>query len=174
MSANENVKAAAMAQIRQFGDPVLKEPSRPTISSEELLSLVERMTKIMYAAEGVGLAAPQIGVLQRVIVFLLDDQLHVLINPEITYRSPETVTDTEGCLSLAGLSCEVERAERVRVAGEDLEGNRREFDLEGMSARILQHEIDHLDGAMIINRTSKEQRKQLMKHLRQMRFPGED
>ncbi|MEW6019702.1 MAG: peptide deformylase [Pseudomonadota bacterium] len=163
----------AFRQIRQFGDPVLKESSRPAAVDDELRQLVERMIKIMHAADGVGLAAPQIGVLSRVIVFHLEKEDHVLLNPEITWRSEETVTDAEGCLSLQSLATDVERSARIKVAGEDLQGNRHEFELEGMNARILQHEIDHLNGMMIIDRTSREARKDLLSRLSQMRMPGE-
>lgn len=174
MGDNEKIRAAAMAQVRQFGDPVLKEKSRSTEVDDGLLELIERMTRIMYGANGVGLAAPQIGVLQRAIIFLLEGGLKVLINPEITWKSDETVTDAEGCLSLANLSCDVERAERIKVAGTNLEGERCEYELEGLNARIIQHEIDHLNGTMIIDRTSGDQRKNLLSHLRQMKFPGEE
>ena len=174
MSSDEQVRAAAFAQIRQFGDPALREKSNRAEIDDDLLELVERMTKIMYGAHGVGLAAPQIGVLQQVIVFILEEQLRVLINPEITWKSEETVTEAEGCLSLADLACEVERAERIKVEGTDLAGKRQEYELEGLNARILQHEIDHLKGTMIINRTSKEQRKALLARLRQMKLPGEE
>ena len=171
--ADDKNKAAAYSQIRQFGDPCLREISRPAELDDELRKLVERMIKIMYAADGVGLAAPQIGVLRKVIVFQLDKEVHVLINPEITWRSDETNTEPEGCLSLVSMAVDVERSQQVKVEGEDLEGNRRVYELEGLKARILQHEIDHLEGTMVINRTSKEQRKEFMSHLRNMKLPGE-
>ncbi|MHB9112602.1 MAG: peptide deformylase [Thermoleophilia bacterium] len=174
MTDNEKSRAAAFGQIRQFGDPVLKEESRPVEVDDELRKLVDRMIRIMHAADGVGLAAPQIGVLRKVIVFRLDKEEHVLVNPEITWRSEETITDAEGCLSLASLAVDVERAKQVRVEGEDLDGNHKIFELEGLKARILQHEIDHLEGLMIVNRTSREQRKDLMARLRKIKLPGED
>lgn len=174
MADNDKAKAAAAGQIRQFGDPVLKEESRPVVVDDELRKLVDRMIKIMHAADGVGLAAPQIGVLRKVIVFRLDKEDLVLINPEITWRSEETVTDAEGCLSLASMAVDVERAKQVKVEGEDLDGNHMVYEVEGLKARILQHEIDHLQGMMIVNRTSREQRKDLMARLRQYRLPGED
>ena len=174
MGADDKTRAAAFGQIRQFWDPVLKEESRPVEVDDELRKLVDRMIKIMHAADGVGLAAPQIGVLRKVIVFQLDKQEYVLINPEITLRSEETITDAEGCLSLASLAVDVERAKQVKAEGEDLEGNHQVLELEGLNARILQHEIDHLEGLMIVNRTTREQRKDLIARLRQMRFPGED
>lgn len=174
MADNDKIKAAAAGQIRQFGDPVLKEESHPVVVDDELRKLVDRMIKIMHAADGVGLAAPQIGVLRKVIVFQLDKEEHVLVNPEITWKSEETVTEAEGCLSLASMAVDVERAKQVRVEGEDLDGNHKVYELEGLKARILQHEVDHLAGLMIVNRTSREQRKDLMARLRQYRLPGED
>ncbi len=172
MGNNRERKAAAMAQIRQFGDPVLKEESHQAEADDELRQLVERMILLMHEADGVGLAAPQIGILRMIIVFRLDNEDHVLINPEITWRSEETVTEAEGCLSLANLACDVERAEKIRVEGEDLKGNHQVYELEGLKARILQHEIDHLHGTMVINRTSREQRRGLMTRLREMQMPG--
>jgi peptide deformylase len=174
LANDDKTRAVAFAQIRQFGDPVLKEESHPVEVDDELRKLVDRMIKIMHAADGVGLAAPQIGVLRKVIVFQLNGEEHVLINPRITWRSEETITDAEGCLSLASLAVAVERAKAVKVEGEDLEGNKKIFELEGLNARILQHEVDHLEGMMIVNRTSREERKDLMARLRQMKLPGED
>lgn len=174
MSSDRKTKAGAMAQIRQFGDPVLKEKSHYTQAEDDLRGLVQRMIKIMYAADGVGLAAPQIGVLRQVIVFRLgEEEPRALINPEITWKSEETITDSEGCLSLASLAVEVERAAKIRVKGQSLEGKEVEFELEGMPARILQHEIDHLHGTLIADRTTPEQRKQLMSRLRKIELPGE-
>lgn len=174
MASNEKTKAAAWAQIRQFGDPVLKEVSHPAAMDEDLRQLVARMIKIMAAADGVGLAAPQIGVLRKVIVCQLDKELYVLVNPEITWRSEETVTEPEGCLSLASLATDVERARQVKVEGDDLQGNHQVLELEGLQARILQHEIDHLQGMMIIDRTSREERRDLLSRLAQTKLPGED
>lgn len=174
MAVDEKTKAAAWSQIRQFGDPVLMEASHDVVVDDEVRKLVDRMIKIMHAADGVGLAAPQIGVLRKIIVFVLDKEENVLINPRITWMSEETITDAEGCLSLASLAVDVERAKSVKVEGEDLEGNPLVFEEEGLRARILQHEVDHLEGMMIINRTSREQRKDLMARLRKVRLPGED
>ena len=174
MANDDKNRTAALGQIRQFGDPALKEESRTVEVDDELRKLVDRMIKIMHAADGVGLAAPQIGVLRKVIVFRFDKEEHVLINPEITWSSEETITEPEGCLSLASLAVDVERHEAVKVEGEDLEGNRKILELEGLKARILQHEIDHLQGLMVVNRCSREQRKDLMSRLRQIKLPGED
>lgn len=171
--SNDRNKAAAFQQIRQFGDPVLKEESHEVEAGGDIRELVERMIKVMHAADGVGLAAPQIGVLRQVIVFLLDEKEYVLLNPRITWRSEETITDAEGCLSLMNHACEVERAKAIKVEGEDLEGVTHEYELEGLHARILQHEIDHLHGKMVINRTSREQRKDLLARMRKSSFPVE-
>jgi peptide deformylase len=173
LSSEERNRVAAFQQIRQFGDPVLKEQSRPVEPGEDIRELVERMIKVMHAADGVGLAAPQIGVLRQVIVFQLDDEEHILLNPRITWRSEETIADAEGCLSLMNHACEVERSEAIKVEGEDMDGNNREFELEGLHARILQHEIDHLQGQMVINRTSRDERKDLLARMRKDSLPGE-
>jgi len=153
---------------------VLKESSHDVVVDEELRELVERMKKIMHAADGVGLAAPQIGILRKIIVFQLGKEEYTLINPEITWRSEETITEPEGCLSLASLATEVERAEKVKVEAEDLDGNHVVLELEGLNARILQHEIDHLNGLMIIDRTSREDRKDLLTRLARTKLPGEE
>ena len=174
MGIDEKAKAAAWQQIRQYGDPVLTEESHPVEPGVQTRTLSERMIKIMYGADGVGLAAPQIGILQRLIVFRFGrEEPQVLLNPEITWLSEETETEPEGCLSLASLSVDVERALRIKVQGLDIEGAPHEFELEGLEARILQHEVDHLSGVMIHNRTSREQRKELMGRLRQVKLPGE-
>ena len=174
MGIDEKTKAAAWQQIRQYGDPVLMEESRAVEPGEEARLLSGRMIKIMYGADGVGLAAPQIGILQRLIVFRFgSEEPQVLLNPEITWLSDETETEPEGCLSLASLAVDVERALKIKVTGQDLEGSERELELEGLEARILQHEVDHLGGVMIHNRTTREQRKDLMGRLRKTKLPGE-
>jgi len=175
VGVDEKTKAAAWSQIRQFGDPVLKEESRPAEPSDEVRRLAERMIKIMYASDGVGLAAPQIGILQRVIVYRFgDEEPQVLLNPEIIWKSEETITAPEGCLSLASLAVDVPRAAQVKVRGQNLEGKECLCQPEGLEARILQHEIDHLNGILIIDRTTRKQRKDLMARLRQMKMPGEE
>lgn len=174
LAGDVKARTTAYRQIRQFGDPVLKENSHDVVVDDELRELVERMKRIMHAADGVGLAAPQIGILRKIIVFQLDQQEYVLINPEITWRSEETSTEPEGCLSLASLATEVERAKQVKVEGEDLDGNHIVLELEGLNARILQHEIDHLSGMMIIDRTSRDGRRDLLTRLAGTRMPGEE
>ena len=169
-------------------DPVLRRKARPIKTfSKDLQTLIDDMIETMREAPGVGLAAPQVGISERLIVVEYGEdtedengeiiegpkKLYVLVNPEITWLSDETITDSEGCLSLASLAVEVPRAAKVKVEGKDLEGNQRLLELEGIEARILQHEIDHLSGVMIHNRTSREQRKDLMGRLRQVKLPGE-
>lgn len=148
-------------EILTHPNPVLKEHAReidPTTDSE-LLDLVGRMARLMYDAPGIGLAAPQIGVQKRVIVFDLDDRLVALCNPQIVESTTETVVDEEGCLSLPGIGVEVERASGVVCEALDLKGNLVRIEAEDLFARLLQHEIDHLDGVLIIDRATPQERK---------------
>jgi peptide deformylase len=158
----------ALAQIRQYPDPVLRMTGRPVEEfDEDLRRLVARMSDLMKEANGVGLAATQVGVLRRVFVFApADDEVAVLVNPEIVRRSDELETDDEGCLSLQGVTVPVERAVSIRVEGRDERGKEVGFDLEGIAARIAQHENDHLDGKLILDRTTEEGRREAMAALR--------
>jgi peptide deformylase len=133
----------------------------------DLLKLVEVMARAMYAAPGIGLAAPQVGVLKRVIIFDLDDGLVALCNPRIVEASEETELAEEGCLSLPGIGVEVERPVAVTCEALDLKG--RQVRVEGgeLLARLLQHEIDHLDGVLIIDRASPDERRAAMKAYRE-------
>jgi peptide deformylase len=164
-------RLAALRLVRQYPDPVLKNPAAPVGTvDEELRSLTERMTDVMRASHGVGLAAPQIGVSRRVLVYGMrdDDAVHVLVNPQLVERSEETEVETEGCLSLLGgeLSVPVERHVRVRVSATDADGEPVEYEAEGLEARVIQHEIDHLDGVLIVDRAQDEERKGAMRELR--------
>jgi peptide deformylase len=161
-------KRLALAQIRQYPDAALRMQARPvTTFDDELRRLVDRMTLLMHDAHGVGLAATQVGVLQRLFVFQLeDDEARVLVNPELVERSAETDVDDEGCLSLQGVLVPVERSLRVAIAGQDENGNDVRFELENMPARIVQHELDHLDGVMIVDKTTPEARKEALRLLR--------
>jgi peptide deformylase len=161
-------KRLALAQIRQYPDAALRMQARPvTTFDDELRRLVDRMTLLMHDAHGVGLAATQVGVLQRLFVFQLeDDEARVLVNPELVERSDETDVDDEGCLSLQGVLVPVERSLRVAIAGQDENGNDVRFELENMPARIVQHELDHLDGVMIVDKTTPEARKEALRLLR--------
>jgi peptide deformylase len=134
---------------------------------DDLRRLVARMSSLMLDASGVGLAATQVGVLRRVFVFVPeDDQVAVLVNPEIVRRSDEVDTDDEGCLSIQGITVPVERAVSIRLEGRDENGKDVALDLEGLPARIAQHEYDHLDGKLIIDRTPPESRREAMAALR--------
>lgn len=137
-------------------------------SDRDLKRLVEDMAKAMYDAPGVGLAAPQLGVLKRVFVYDLDDGLVALCNPSIVSRSDEVELDDEGCLSLPGITVPVERACTVVCEGVDLDGHAVRIDGEGLLARVLQHETDHLDGVLIIDRASPEDRKDALRRYHEL------
>ena len=158
----------ALAQIRQYPDPVLRMQAPPVKEfDDDLRRLVARMGELMKDANGVGLAATQVGVLRRVFVFAPEeDQVAALVNPEIVRRSDEGETDDEGCLSIQGVTMPVERSTTVRIEGRDENGDEVGYDLEGTPARIVQHELDHLDGTLILNRTTPEARREALSALR--------
>jgi peptide deformylase len=158
----------ALAQIRQYPDPVLRMEARPVEDfDDDLRRLADRMSELMKDANGVGLAATQVGVLRRLFVFSPDeDRVLVLVNPEIIRRGDEVDTDDEGCLSLQGITVPVERLLSVRLEGRDAQGKEVGYDLEGLPARVAQHELDHLDGKLIIDRTPDESRREAMAALR--------
>jgi len=158
----------ALAQIRQYPDPVLRMQAPPVEEfDDDLRRLVARMGELMKDANGVGLAATQVGVLRRVFVFAPEeDQVAALVNPEIVRRSDEGETDDEGCLSIQGVTIPVERSTTVRIEGRDENGDEVGYDLEGTPARIVQHELDHLDGTLILNRTTPEARREALAALR--------
>jgi len=158
----------ALAQIRQYPDPVLRMEARPVEEfDDDLRRLVARMGQLMKEANGVGLAATQVGVLRRVFVFAPnEDKVATLVNPEIVRRSDELDTEDEGCLSLQGVTVPVERALSVRIEGRDEQGDEAGYDFEGTPARIVQHELDHLDGKLILDRTTPEGRREALAVLR--------
>ena len=164
-------RRVALAQIRQYPDPVLRLAAKEVEDVDETVGgLVERMTKLMQEARGVGLAAPQIGVLRRVLVYQTDDEnpLVALVNPRLTASSEEQETSEEGCLSLGAASVvvPVERALRVTVAASTPAGESVEIEAEGLEARVIQHELDHLDGVLIIDRTTPDERRGALAQLR--------
>ena len=166
-------REAAFAQIRQYPDPCLKEPARAIEAfDDDLASLAARMLRLMDDAHGVGLAAPQIGLLRRILVYQLDDEdAVVLVNPTVTDASDETTTTDEGCLSLnlliiRDVSLPVARPTSISVHAFDVDGETIEFDAEGHEARVIQHELDHLDGRLIIDRTDTEHRRLALRTLR--------
>jgi peptide deformylase len=160
-------RLVALSRIRQYGDRVLRMKGREVDEfDEELARLVDRMTSLMHEAQGVGLAATQVGVLRRVFVFVHEGEDRVLVNPIITERSKETATDEEGCLSLQGVLVPVERSNKVTIEGSDATGKPQRFEFEEPTARIVQHELDHLDGMLILDRTDEESRRNALARLR--------
>jgi peptide deformylase len=156
-------------KVRLLGDPILREEADEVVAYDSgLRSLVRDMFETMYAEEGIGLAAPQIGVSTRVIVLDLrredhDDEPMALVNPRLTWTSDETAKQTEGCLSIPGLEEIVERPAKVRVEGRDPEGEPVVLEADDLLARALQHEIDHLDGVLFLDRVSALKRRMLLK-----------
>jgi peptide deformylase len=157
----------ALSRIRQYGDPALRMKAREVEQfDDDLLRLVERMTVLMHEAQGVGLAATQVGVLRRLFVFVDDGEDRVLVNPTITEASKETTSDDEGCLSLREVLVPIERPDRVTIEGLDARGEPVRLELEEPSARVVQHELDHLDGVLIIDRTDDASRRAALAKLR--------
>jgi peptide deformylase len=158
----------ALAQIRQYPDPVLRMKAKPVEEfDDDLRRLTERMALLMKEANGAGLAATQMGVLRRVFVFApAEDEVKTVVNPEIVRGSEEKELEDEGCLSLQGVTVPVERSLSVRIEGRDEGGNEVSYELEGTPARIVQHELDHLDGKLMIDRTTPEARRAAMSVLR--------
>jgi len=136
------------------------------VFDDELVQLSERMIAVMHDADGVGLAATQVGILRRLFVFHDEDEDRVVINPVLTVRGGETEVDEEGCLSLGPVRMPVKRAVEVTLDGVDVHGATVHLELEGLPARVVQHELDHLDGKMIIDRTDPESRREAMAQLR--------
>jgi peptide deformylase len=170
----EQRRLDALALIRQYGDPALRTPAEPVTRFDEALRAeAERMGMIMQDARGVGLAAPQLGHLTRLLVMRASEDAPVaaLCNPEVSWRSEEEETDSEGCLSIGEVTVDVARAVAVRVSALDVSGNPIEFELEGYAARVAQHEIDHLNGVLMLDRTTPEQRREALRALRAAQSP---
>jgi peptide deformylase len=160
-------RLVALSRIRQYGDSVLRMKAREVETfDDDLERLVERMTRLMHEANGVGLAATQVGVLRRLFVFTEDGEDRVVVNPVITKTSKESEVDEEGCLSLRDVLVPVERAERVTIEGVDAKGESVKLELELPASRVVQHELDHLDGVLIIDRTDDDSRRAALARLR--------
>jgi peptide deformylase len=161
-------RRVALAQIRQYGDPVLRMKANEVATFDgDLGRLVERMKALMQEASGVGLAANQVGVLQRVLVMQpTEGEAYALVNPVVVAGSEEAETDDEGCLSLQGVTVPVERRVTVTVEAKDEQGADVSLELEGLAARVLQHELDHLDGVLIFDRTTDDARRAALGVLR--------
>ncbi|MHB1848163.1 MAG: peptide deformylase [Acidimicrobiales bacterium] len=152
--------------IRQYGDPVLKQATKDVEEIDgSVAKLVEDMLETMYAAPGVGLAANQVGVQRRLFVYDIGDGPEVVVNPRITETSGEWAFE-EGCLSVPGLSWTIVRPNKVHLVGLDLDGNELSIDAEEYQGRVFQHEVDHLDGTLLIERLDEDQRRQALQALR--------
>jgi peptide deformylase len=164
-------RAAAMSFIRTWGDPVLKSRATPVDRFDETLQQqVQRMAGIMRDAVGVGLAAPQLGISQRLLVYRIgsDAPVITLVNPTLEWTSEDNVeTVEEGCLSIPSVAVDVERAVHVRVRACDERGDERLVEASGLEARVIQHEMDHLDGVLMLDRASREDRKEALRTLRE-------
>jgi len=158
----------ALAQIRQYPDSALRLVAHEvTEFDDDLRRLVDRMIVLMHDAQGVGLAATQVGVLRRLFVFEPDDEgPHAIVNPTVVERGDETDSDEEGCLSLQGVRVPVERVTSLTLAGKDENGKDVRYELDPHGSRVVQHELDHLDGVLIIDRTDDEHRKEALATLR--------
>jgi peptide deformylase len=157
--------------VRKFGDPVLKSrAAQVDLFDEPLRAEIDRMGLLMDDAVGVGLAANQVGLLRRFFVYRVDEDgpIQALVNPLITWTSEQEETFEEGCLSLPGVVVEVTRPAQVRVTAQDRFGEPVELEADGLEARVIQHELDHLDGVLIIDRTTRGQRREAMRSLREL------
>jgi peptide deformylase len=163
-------REAALAHVRSFGDPVLRAEARPVeIFDQRLLDEVARMGAIMHDSLGIGLAATQVGVLNRVLVYRVehDSPINALVNPVLEWSGKDKEVLEEGCLSLPGVNVDVERPIYVRVRAQDPTGAPILIEASGLEARVIQHEMDHLDGVLILDRTPRDQRKEAMRILRE-------
>jgi peptide deformylase len=163
-------RQAALSQVVKFGDPVLRSEASPvTEFDSDLAADAERMIALMRDAIGVGLAATQLGTLRRMLVFQVGPEAEptILVNPEIEWRSEDLVTAEEGCLSLQGIVVDVERPLHIRAQAVDLRGEPLSIEASGLEARVIQHEVDHLNGVLMLDRTEREQRKGALKALRE-------
>jgi peptide deformylase len=161
---------AALRHVRKLGDPVLRASALPVERFDAALKTeIERMGELMHDALGVGLAATQLGVLHRVLVYRAypEDAVTALVNPVLEWASEEQEVAVEGCLSLPGVHVDVERALHVKVRANDETGQELQIEAEGLTARVIQHEIDHLNGVLILDRISREARKEAMRAMRE-------
>jgi peptide deformylase len=163
-------REAALRFVRKHGDPALRSRAREVETFDAaLVEEVYRMGRLMHDALGIGLAATQLGVMHRVLVYRVeaDAPVTALVNPELEWASREEEPLDEGCLSLPGVLVEVERPVHVRVRAKDEHGDPLVIEASGLEARVIQHEMDHLDGVLILDRTSREERKRAMRALRE-------
>jgi peptide deformylase len=163
-------REAALKHIRKYGDPVLRSRALAIERFDSALAdEIRRMGELMHDAYGIGLAATQVGVMHRVLVYRVepDAEIAALVNPELEWASDDKEVMEEGCLSLPAVAVEVERPVHVRVRAQDERGEPVLVEASGLEARVIQHEMDHLDGVLILDRTSRDQRKQAMRAMRE-------
>jgi peptide deformylase len=167
-------REAALRHVVKYGDPALRARAREIDRFDDALAEeVRRMGHLMHDAYGIGLAATQLGVMHRLLVYRteLEGQVAALVNPVLEWASKDKETAEEGCLSLPGVAVEVERPVHVRVRAQDERGEPLLVEASGLEARVIQHEMDHLDGVLILDKTSRDQRKQAMRALREALEP---
>jgi peptide deformylase len=163
-------REAALRHIRTFGDPVLRAKARPVERFDDALrDEVGRMGRLMHDSIGIGLAATQLGTLHRLLVYRVQHEspIAALVNPVIEWRGKESELADEGCLSLPGVLVEVERPIHIRLTAKDEYGEDIEIEASGLESRVIQHEMDHLDGVLILDRTTREQRRDAVRALRE-------
>jgi peptide deformylase len=161
---------AALANVRQMGDPVLRTRALPvTVFDDQLRGQIDWMRGVMDDALGIGLAATQVGSLARALVYRVENEspTTALINPQLEWHSEETDVAEEGCLSIPGIRVDVERSLHVRVGGVDEGGEPLTIEASGLEARVLQHEIDHLDGVLMLDRAGRADRREAMRAWRE-------
>ncbi len=171
----EALRLAALEHIRQYGDPVLRTPcERIEVFDDALVAEVHEMARLMDEGRGCGLAAPQLGRLRRLITVAPydDGTVHAFVNPEIIEHSDETELGPEGCLSIGEITVEVPRYLWIKIRAQDLNGTEFEAVIEDFAARVVQHEIDHLNGVLIIDRTTPEERRAALAELRESLLPS--
>jgi peptide deformylase len=162
-------RETALSHVLRYGDPALRTVARPVDRFDGALAgEVQRMTGLLEDALGAGLAATQLGVMHRVFVYRADPDspIGVLVNPQLEWASEQTEVDEEGCLSIPGVWVPVERPAAVRMRGRDAGGRERTVEAEGMEARVLQHELDHLDGVLMLERATQDARRAALRALR--------
>ena len=160
----------ALKQVRQYGDPVLRSKARPVeVFDDELRAEIARMGALMHDSLGIGLAATQVGILHRLLVYRVevDAPVNALVNPVIEFSSDDEEWAEEGCLSLPAVHVDVERPVFVRVRAQDEHGDEVLVEASGLEARVIQHEVDHLDGVLILDRAPRDQRKEAIRTLRE-------
>ena len=162
-------------EIVTYPEEVLRQAAEPIEEIDQgVRDLADKMTEVMFKAEGVGLAAPQVGVGKRLIVVNLEDDFHILVNPELVEVSDEKESSEEGCLSVPGPEAPVSRAKNVVVRGNDLDGNEVKLTREGLGARVFQHEIDHINGKLFIDHLSDAERSVTLRDYRKMQEEDEE